>query len=171
MGYSSACPLALRSRCAVGIVVWAFFAIFNSMAPGQVVLENEQSLAQGAAEQAFDAFAAFSPDGQKLLYAAASFVDRQGSRNPPAKQRLIERLLGVPRKQPHANPALAVIESAGDELALVADEVHDLPVEVEEVLACDAGRLDAMDGRLQDPGMPAKERQGLFRPQNHAGCC
>jgi hypothetical protein len=53
------------------------------------------------------------------------------------------------------DPAAAIEDPPGNEVALVGAEIDDVAI----------GRtaLDAVDGRIEDPGVPAEERPGFSR--------
>ena len=60
---------------------------------------------------------------------------------------------GIPGVEPHADAALAVEDSAGDELAFVREEIDDVAV--------GGAPLDAIDRRVEHPGVSAVERPRL----------
>ena len=80
---------------------------------------------------------------------------------PPLPKRLVQGLGRHPGVEPHANPAGAVKDAAGDEFAVVGHQVDDVAI----------GRLafDVIDRAVEHPGMPAIKRPGLADFQDRPG--
>ena len=72
----------------------------------------------------------------------------QGRFQPPPPKSLVERLGLVPGIQAHVDPAAAIEDPAGDEPPIFGAQIDHVAV----------GRtaFDAVDGRIEDPGMPAE---------------
>src|SRR5262249_52342509 len=67
--------------------------------------------------------------------------------NLPSPESLIERLVRRPGIKPNANPALAIKNPPGDELAAVANQIDDLAVQIQKVFALWPRWLNSIDGR------------------------
>ena len=88
-----------------------------------------------------------------------SQIDRGLQAMPP--KRLVERLLGTPGIESDANAASSVVDSPGDESALVGHQIH--------VVAIHRPALHFIDRRVQHPGVPGRERPELVWLENDSG--
>ena len=73
----------------------------------------------------------------------------------PRQKASSSALAAIPGVQPHADAAVAVEDSSGDELALVREEI--------DGVAIGGAPLDAIDRRVEHPGVSAVERPRLAR--------
>ena len=71
----------------------------------------------------------------------------------PLPKGLVQPLGRIPGVEPHADAALAVEDSVGDELAFVREEI--------DGVAVGGAALDAIDRRVEHPGVSAVERPRL----------
>src|SRR5206468_4224312 len=81
----------------------------------------------------------------------------------PAKERLVNQLLRRPRVQPDANPAAAVVKTAGNEFSFLVEQIDRLTIQIKQMLVFDTRRLNPINGRSEDPRMAPIERQRLSR--------
>ena len=74
---------------------------------------------------------------------------------PPPPEAVVQLLLGVPCVQADLDAAATVEDPACDERPFVGDQLHHVAI----------GRVafDAVDGRIEDPGVATVERAGLAR--------
>ena len=107
------------------------------------------------------AFAEDQP-GRPLGVVVAKLGPQPQCRGQPlAPERLVQRLGRIPSVQADANPAAAVEDATGDELALVREQL--------DHVAVGRAALDAIHGRIEHPGMPAVKRPRLSRFQDDVG--
>jgi hypothetical protein len=130
-----------------------------------VAIDNEAAELVGFTED--EAGGCFASILGGLVADAAAEVD--GGGDSVAEEGFIERFGFLPSEEADANAALAVLKATGNELAFFVDQIDDLAVEIEEVLAGQAGWLNAIDGGRQDPRMPTIKWQRLAWLQDHAG--
>ena len=101
------------------------------------------------------AFAEDQSRGALGLVVAQHAPQMQGRFQPPPPKGLVQRLGFVPGIQANVDPAAAIEDPAGDEASCIGAEIDDVAV----------GRtaFDAVDGRIEDPGMPAEKGPGFSR--------
>ena len=99
------------------------------------------------------ALAEDQPGGPLRVVVAELPAELDGRLEPPPPEGLVQRLGRVPGVEPDPDAAAAVEYAAGDELALVAEQIDDVPV--------GGGTFDPIDGRVEHPGVPAVEGSGL----------
>ena len=107
------------------------------------------------------AFAEDQSRGAPGLVVVQEGPQLHGRIQPPPPKGLVERLGLIPGIQANVDPAMAIENSPRNEASLIGAEIDDLAV----------GRtaFNAVDGRIEDPGVPAKERPGFSRFEQDTG--
>ena len=104
------------------------------------------------------AFAEDHAGGPLRIVVAELPAELDGRLQTPPPKGLVQRLGRIPSVKPDADAALAVEDAAGDELALVAQQVDHIPV--------GGVAFDPIDGRIEHPRVPAVKGTGLARFQD-----